>query len=290
MKSVVKEILKFILLKSNDLNKLESRLNNINYFAVLLGDKIRKLNGENQSIPEIESFDKQKKLTISICKKDAPWSNIFVKENNIPGMLSLEEKKYYQYIGQFYQGKGNIVELGPWLGSSTIHIIQGLVTNPNYLSRKLYVYDDFVWRSSWMDKWVVNETMLPFKPNNHEDFYPLFDHFTTQMKDHIAANKRKIDDYDGNEKITKLEWDKGPIEILYVDCGRTFSVNQAWFNIFSHAFISGATLLIMQDWRTHREVPLKWYNQIKQFTDSKGSQLTLIHELGGGGIATFLYR
>jgi hypothetical protein len=40
----------------------------------------------------------------------------------------------------------------------------------------------------------------------------------------------------------------------------------------------------------HKEIPVKWYNQTKQFTDSKGASLELVHELCHGGIATFLYR
>ena len=47
---------------------------------------------------------------------------------------------------------------------------------------------------------------------------------------------------------------------------------------------------MMQDWRLHREVPVQWYNQTKQFTDSKGNQIELIHELTNGGLATFLFR
>ena len=47
---------------------------------------------------------------------------------------------------------------------------------------------------------------------------------------------------------------------------------------------------MLEDWKTHREVPVCWYNQIKQFTDSKGQQLRLLHELRDGGAATFLYQ
>jgi hypothetical protein len=286
----VTEFINKLLFRRAGLKHLELIGNKLARMSNTVNDEIRKRTAGSVAIPVIHNFDRTEKLSICILEEKTPWADQVCERSDTPGMILEEECKYYSYIGQFYSGKGEVVELGPWLGNSTLHILKGLESNPNWANRKLHVYDDFVWRSSWMDKWILNETMLPFKPNNHENFYPLFVHFTTQMRDHILAYKRKIDDYDGNEKISKLEWDKGPIEILYVDCGRTFSVNEAWFNIFSHAFIPGVTLLIMQDWRTHREVPLKWYNQIKQFTDSKGTQLTLIHELGDGGIATFLYR
>ena len=43
-----------------------------------------------------------------------------------PGMISEEEGQYYEYIGGFYRGHGEAIELGPWLGKSTRHIIRGL--------------------------------------------------------------------------------------------------------------------------------------------------------------------
>jgi hypothetical protein len=46
----------------------------------------------------------------------------------------------------------------------------------------------------------------------------------------------------------------------------------------------------MQDWQLYKEQPPKWYNQTKEFTDSKGSALELVHELADGNAGTFLYR
>jgi hypothetical protein len=46
----------------------------------------------------------------------------------------------------------------------------------------------------------------------------------------------------------------------------------------------------MQDWRLWREIPEKWFNQTKQFTDSKSHLMEEIHEVSDGGIATFLYK
>jgi hypothetical protein len=221
-----------------------------------------------------------------VLQDKTPWSSVVLEECEIPGMISRETCQYYSYIGQFYSGKGEVVELGPWLGRSTFYILQGLIPNSNFSGKKLHIYDDFVWRASWMDDKVSQEERL----DNHQDFLYIFDKYTVSVKDYIIAKKRKITDYDGNEDVPQLVWNGGPVEIIYVDCGRTYEANEAWYKIFSGSFIADTTLIIMEDWRTYREVPVKWYNQTTQFTESKGYALELIHELKYGGVATFLFR
>jgi hypothetical protein len=78
--------------------------------------------------------------------------------------------------------------------------------------------------------------------------------------------------------------------MMFVDCGRLFQTNNAWYRILSPSFIPDVTLIAMQDWRLQFEVPAYWENQTKNFTDSKGSALQLVHELKKGTTATFLYR
>ena len=89
--------------------------------------------------------------------------------------------------------------------------------------------------------------------------------------------------------ICQIEWDSRPIEIMYIDCGRTAQVNEGWFKVFSPRFIPDVTLLIMQDWRTHRERPRLNYNEMLRFTAAH-PEMELIHEVRQGELATFLYH
>jgi predicted O-methyltransferase YrrM len=51
---------------------------------------------------------------------------------SIVGMLSQQERQYLcEYTKNEYSGIGAIVDLGCWLGSSTILMAIGLVENPN---------------------------------------------------------------------------------------------------------------------------------------------------------------
>jgi hypothetical protein len=221
----------------------------------------------------------------NILNQQAPWRHLEIPPYRIPGMITNEEKQYYLYITKFYSGEGQVLELGPWLGCSTTHILHGLVHNRCFENHKLFVYDDFIWRSSWMDSYYQEGD----RPQNHQTFRHLFEKYTNPFKDKLIVHQNKISTYDGNENIHQFSWNFGKIELCFVDCGRNLYVNDAWYQVLVHYFIPNRTLLILQDWQTHKEVPLQWYNQMKIFTESKGKELELVHELLNGGIATFLF-
>ena len=221
----------------------------------------------------------------SLMEDRAPWRNISVNPIVIPGMITDEEAQYYEYIGALYEGHGEAIELGSWLGKSTRHIIRGLHKSSNFANKTLHVFDDFVWRSSWMDAYAAKDLCPP----NHADFRPIFEQFVREILSDLTVKRGQLADYDGNEHLPRIEWDGRPIEIMYIDCGRTTEVNEGWFEIFSPSFIPDMTLLIMQDWRTHRERPRLAYNQTLWFTMAH-PEMELVHELQHGGIATFLYR
>jgi hypothetical protein len=253
---------------------------------VLLEDRVRKFKSGNQPLPVRLDYSGHEHLQYWIMNKRSPWLGVPVDSLPIPGMLKKEEILYYNYVGRFYSGVGALVELGPWLGLSTSHIIRGLAANPHFKQVKLHVFDDFVWRSEWMDPFVSSDE----RRANHSDFQDLFEKYVAAISDRLIVTKGKIADCDGNEARTPIDWRGGPIEIMYIDCGRNLQANQGWYDRFSSSFIPGVTLLIMQDWRTHRDRPRQWFNQTKKFTDGLASHLRLLHEVSDGGIATFLFE
>lgn len=246
--------------------------------------RIRMLDTQGRAFPQVRSANGEQMLAC-VRQRNPPWSSLEPAACATPGMITPEESRYYTYIGRFYSGLGEVVELGPWLGRSTFYILQGLAKNPRFSARTLRVYDDFVWRAHWMDPFVKPEERV----RHHGDFEPLFDKYTEGIRDRIRVQRRKIVTCDGNDDVEQLGWDDGPIEIMYVDCGRTFEANEAWWTLFVDSFIPNRTLIVLEDWNTHREVPVRWYNQIKQWVDSKGAAIQLVHELEHGGIASFLF-
>lgn len=124
-------------------------------------------------------------------------------------------------------------------------------------------------------------------PRDGDDFRALFEQHLRRALAHLDVRTRTIG---AGGPRPPLTWDEGAIELCFVDCGRTFDVNAAWYEILRPAFVPDRTLLVLQDWHTYRQVPPRWYNQMKEFTDSLGPALDLVHELRSGGAATFLYR
>jgi hypothetical protein len=216
----------------------------------------------------------------------APWVGAVVRDYGVPGMISDEERRYYEWIGIAYAGLGEVVELGPWLGRSTLHIVRGLMASAAFSRRRLHVVDDFVWRSSWMDSYYER----PDRPGDGESFQPIFERYVAPIADLLEVRRARIADHGDNSFLPPLAWSGEPIEIAYIDCGRTFEVNEAWYQALGPSFIPDRTLVIMQDWQLYKEQPPQPYNQTKEFTDSKGPALELLHEIVGGAIGTFLYR
>ena len=233
----------------------------------------------------LKSHDGAEVLCRSIQAANPPWSEIMPAEPGIPGMISLEEAQYYEYIAKFYSGAGEAVEFGPWLGRSTFHIAASLRRNPLFEGHKLHVFDDFVWRPEWMNSYVPPEKRLP----RHADFSHLFQEYATAVKDEIQVTKCRFAPFDGNEALPVFSWNRGDIEMLFVDCGRTLEGNNAWYSMVKKHLIPNRTLIFLQDWGTHREVPLKHYNQMHMFTGLLADELEILHEVRDGTLAAFLY-
>ena len=264
---------------------LESLFSSLDNAQLMVEDRIRQLKFSGQTVPDPPTPGCRRPLRSSLMEAEAPWKALPVDPIPMPGMITDEETQYYDYIGTIYEGRGEVVELGPWLGKSTRHILRGLDKNPQFTGRRLHVFDDFVWRASWMDQYTPEHQRLP----NHANFRDLFEKYAEDVLPRLNVTRARITDYDGNETLPRIQWNGDPVEMMYIDCGRTVQANEGWFEIFSPSLIPDVSLLIMQDWRLHRERPRQSYNQTLWFTAAH-PELQLIHEVADGGIATFLYR
>lgn len=72
------------------------------------------------------------------------------------GLTTPEEQLWCEWFARdHFQNHGDIVELGPWLGSLTRRIQSGLAANPAYRNhpRPLHCYDQFIWKP-WCEEQV----------------------------------------------------------------------------------------------------------------------------------------
>ncbi len=117
------ELLRKILTYPNNLKILQRISNSLTKLTIGVNDKIRKLDANNKKLPRINSFDGQDVLLHCVREKKALWSNINFPHCDTPGMITDEECQYYCYMGKYFTGIGEVVELGPWLGKSTFFIL-----------------------------------------------------------------------------------------------------------------------------------------------------------------------
>jgi hypothetical protein len=105
-----------------DLDLLEQLFASIETRQVHLEDRIRKI--KLSRLGHIQRGETP--IQVSIMDAVAPWQSMVVDPVSTPGMILEEETRYYEYVGGLYEGRGEAIEVGPWLGKSTQHIMRGL--------------------------------------------------------------------------------------------------------------------------------------------------------------------
>jgi hypothetical protein len=155
------------------------------------------------------------------------------------GMTTYAEQKFYaRYAREKYAGLGEVVDLGSWLGSTTLALLKGLSNNNAFVQSKhlVHCYDLFIWES-WMDSSVRGtELEGKFKPG---------DSFVDEFNKRIQKYKSKTKTY--AQDLTKTTWTAGDIEFLLVDAMKTPELVTAIYSTFFPALIPGKSYVLQQD-------------------------------------------
>jgi glycosyltransferase involved in cell wall biosynthesis len=149
------------------------------------------------------------------------------QDSNQLSMLSYAERQFLEtHLCYGYQGWGEIVELGCWLGSSTIHIAKGLQYNRALRGnlKPIHVYDQFLWNSG-MEEAVVGSRL--------ENVFQQGDSFLETYQQRIQPWKSLIQIHAGD--LVKLGWQGSPIEFLFIDAMKSWNLaNSILQNFFPH--------------------------------------------------------
>lgn len=156
----------------------------------------------------------------------------------IPGMVSPAEMDFFRESAARYAGKeGAIVDLGCWLGSTSIALAQGILghgSQADNRTEKVLGFDRFVWED-WMPAHIPYGIYHP-----GESFLP------------EARRVARDCGGDGVELIQAdlalYEWKDGPIKILLVDAMKNESIATQITTSFFPNLITGG-LLIHQDFK-----------------------------------------
>jgi hypothetical protein len=156
-----------------------------------------------------------------------------------PGMVSMDQRRFLlHYARRDFTGAGEIVDLGCWLGSSTVPLVLGLDSNARSAAkgRKVYAYDLFRWDSH----------MAPFLTGTpFEGRYEEGDDFQDALLYYAAPWRDRIELRPGD--LGTLEWSDGPIEFLFVDAMKSLAVANNVIREFFAALTPGVSLVFHHD-------------------------------------------
>lgn len=157
----------------------------------------------------------------------------------VHGMTSTKEQNYFRrYAQDIYSGVGEIVDLGCWLGSTTIPLAQGLRKNLNTSTKvkRIHAYDLFVWEE-WMN---------PFMEGCRKKYSP-GDNFLDEYRARTRKYSDLIEIYPGD--VQQIGWIGKPIEFLLVDVMKSWKTAQYVVEQFYPSLVPERSLLLHQDFK-----------------------------------------
>jgi len=158
---------------------------------------------------------------------------ISARVENHPAMLGKEERILPSYLAkQIANNKGSIVELGCYLGGSTICLLDGLEQAgalDNAREPLVHSYDLFL-----ANDYMIDHTLRSFGIANGDSFEPVFRELLGDRAHHITTHAGDI---------REQRWTGGPIKLLYVDILWSWETNQHVFDQFYRALVPGSCLI-----------------------------------------------
>jgi hypothetical protein len=241
---------------------------------------------------QILNYLEEIKLYAAILQTEPPLEKLAWKTEtlsqktlSVPSMLFPDTKLYYKWLGSRLRGRGEVVELGCWLGSGTMSLAEGLSSNPRFAGRQIHVYDAFKW-ARWMWRFLGSnpEEVLPESKDlkSGEDFLPFYLKFCEPYRHLIQTSSvyvRGPDDRPGEGAMT---WEGKPIELLIYDLGQEHYLIEETWNTFAPFFIPGTTILVLNPFAKEDS------GGLRRFVRHHASRLKPIHKPESSA-KTFLY-
>ena len=184
--------------------------------------------------PTIRSLAKQ-----IPCSRRVVSSLRKLRSDTLHGMTSREEQAYFRtYVRKSFSGEGEIVDLGCWLGSTTIPLAQGLRRNRTrrVTGKRVHAYDLFTWEE-WMDPYMGG-CARHYSPG--ESFLEEYESRTRRYSKRIAVHPGDL---------SQIGWSGQPIEVLLVDAMKSWELAKSIVEIFYCSLLPQKSILIHQDFK-----------------------------------------
>lgn len=183
----------------------------------------------------------------------------------VPTMLVPDELRLLHHLGdQYYSGLGSIVEAGAFLGGSTVALAAGLRQNlarRGYSAQRLiHSYDRFE-----VEEWMLGRYFPKGTPAG-ASFRASYDQNVAPYADLVEVHAGDIEDH---------PWAGGPIEILFIDVAKHWTICD-WITaqFFPH-LIAGRSIVVQQDYLYHHwvawlHITMEFYSEYFEYLCDTG--------------------
>jgi hypothetical protein len=187
-----------------------------------------------------------------------PWDGVeFEYPSHVPTMISKEEQRYlYWLTSEYRRGSGHVVEMGPWLGGSTVCLAAGMSAAENMSDWRLHVYDSFIWREFMAKRHALDIPIgSSFEAAFLENVKP-FEHFLEVNRAVLQDEMVERDSFamelrDRSPLVNDpVTWTSGePVEILFVDGAKSWSGFRQLLHTFGPDLSPGGSIIVLQDFK-----------------------------------------
>jgi hypothetical protein len=186
------------------------------------------------------------------------WKSVaFEYPQAVPTMLQHEETQYLYWLGSsVWKGRGLVLEIGPWLGGSTVCLAAGMRASGHDVKNRLHAVDNFLWR-----EFMAARADLPLQPG--DSFEPYFLKNLSDHADIVVAHALMLPDeiIEGDHEATakrgaEEEMEEmeeapgaGPVEILFIDGAKSWRGMAHLLRNVRDRLEPGQTLFVCQDFK-----------------------------------------
>lgn len=193
-----------------------------------------------------------------------------------PNMLHPDTMSYLYWLGRTFEGPGDFVELGCWLGSGTRCLALGLMENCGH--RKLNVFDSFKW-SAYMSGLGRGSSLTGVELNEGDSFQNLFEEYCSEIPSELLV-VNAITLPDNRAAIALLGG--ASIGVVVFDMSQDFELTSQLWDLFSPCFIPDETIVVFQQYGNAQA------QDLRRFCKLHASELQPLHKPEGSAKA-FLF-
>ena len=152
-------------------------------------------------------------------------------------LMATEQQLLFGLMRDHFCNFGHVVDGGCFLGGSTLAIANGLLANPLWQRDRrtsvIHSYDLFV-----VEPWTIG-IYFPAGTPLDTSFEPIY-------RKNIADVAHVVDVHCGD--VTKSGPSPRPIELLFIDCAKHWTVNDYMVRSFFPHLVAGHSIVIQQDY------------------------------------------